>query len=148
MRRHPVVTNTTVPGFGIRRVVDMIPTSRREMSGHDGNESTRRDRGTTALVGTGQSLASAGAQHDIGFVEGSFQAGVFGLSGDFKASSGSAGVQIVYQWQFRDGDGVLIDRIILKEKIEAAERRLAAGEGISHEQAKLKMQQPKLSWKN
>jgi hypothetical protein len=56
-------------------------------------------------------LAVAGGPHDISFVEGSFQSGVFGLAGDFKATSGSAGVQIVYQWQFRDGDGVLIDRI-------------------------------------
>lgn len=56
-------------------------------------------------------MATAGGAHDIGFVEGSFQSGVFGLSGNFKASSSSAGVQIVYQWQFRDGDGVLIDRI-------------------------------------
>lgn len=56
-------------------------------------------------------LSSAGGLHDISFVEGSFQSGVFGLSGSFKASTGSAGVQLVYQWQFRDGDGVLIDRI-------------------------------------
>jgi hypothetical protein len=56
-------------------------------------------------------LASAGGLHDISFVDGSFQSGVFGLSGSFKASTGSAGVHLVYQWQFRDGDGVLIDRI-------------------------------------
>ncbi len=56
-------------------------------------------------------LSSAGGLHDIGFVEGSFQSGVFGLSGNFNASSGSAGVRLVYQWQFRDGDGVLIDNI-------------------------------------
>ena len=56
-------------------------------------------------------LASAGGQHDIGFVEGSFQSGVFGLSGNFRASSGSTGVRLVYQFQFRDGDGVLIDNI-------------------------------------
>lgn len=56
-------------------------------------------------------LASAGGQHDIGFVEGSFQSGVFALSGSFRASSGSSGVRLVYQWQFRDGDGVLIGRI-------------------------------------
>ena len=56
-------------------------------------------------------LAAAGGAHDISFVEGSFQSGVFGLSGNFQASSSSAGVQIVYQWEFRDGDGVLIDRI-------------------------------------
>lgn len=56
-------------------------------------------------------LASAGGLHDIGFVEGSFQSGVFGLTGNFRASSGSTGVRLVYQWQFRDGDGVLIERI-------------------------------------
>lgn len=56
-------------------------------------------------------LASAGGLHDIGFVEGSFQSGVFGLTGNFKATSGSSGVRLVYQWQFRDGDGVLIDNI-------------------------------------
>lgn len=56
-------------------------------------------------------LATAGGQHDIGFVVGDFQSGVFGLSGDFKASSGAAGVRLVYQWQFRDGDGVLIGNI-------------------------------------
>jgi hypothetical protein len=56
-------------------------------------------------------LSMAGGQHDIGFVEGSFQSGVFGLSGDFTATSGAAGVRLVYQWQFRDGDGVLIENI-------------------------------------
>jgi hypothetical protein len=56
-------------------------------------------------------LASAGGLHDIGFVEGSFQSGVFGLTGNFRASSGSTGVRLVYQWQFRDGDGVLIENI-------------------------------------
>jgi len=56
-------------------------------------------------------LSSAGGQHDIGFVEGSFQSGVFGLSGNFRASSGSTGVRLVYQFQFRDGEGVLIDNI-------------------------------------
>jgi hypothetical protein len=56
-------------------------------------------------------LSSAGGAHDIGFVEGSFQSGVFGLTGNFKANSASSGVRVVYDWQFRDGDGVLIDRI-------------------------------------
>lgn len=56
-------------------------------------------------------LSSAGGQHDVGFVEGSFQAGVFSISGDFRATSESAGVRIVYQWQFRDADGVLVDNI-------------------------------------
>ena len=31
---------------------------------------------------------------------------------------------------------VLLDRIILLEKIEDAEKRLAAGEGVSHDDAK------------
>ncbi|MCA3572650.1 MAG: hypothetical protein IOC86_01955 [Aestuariivirga sp.] len=56
-------------------------------------------------------LASAGGTHDIGFVQGSFQSGVFGLTGNFTANSASSGVRVVYQWQFRDGDGVLIDQI-------------------------------------
>lgn len=56
-------------------------------------------------------LSAAGGQHDIGFVEGSFQSGVFALSGTFKASSAASGVRLVYQWQFRDGDGVLIGNI-------------------------------------
>ncbi len=58
-----------------------------------------------------QSLASAGGQHDIGFVEGSFQSGVFSLGGSIRAIQSSAGVRVVYEWQFRDGDGVLIDTI-------------------------------------
>lgn len=56
-------------------------------------------------------LAAAGGQHDLSFVEGSFQSGVFGLAGSFQASSGASGVRLIYQWQFRDGEGVLIDRI-------------------------------------
>ena len=58
-----------------------------------------------------QSLASAGGQHDIGFVEGSFQSGVFGLGGSIRAIPGNAGVRVVYEWQFRDADGVLIDTL-------------------------------------
>ncbi len=56
-------------------------------------------------------LSAAGSQHDIKFVSGNFQSGVFGLTGTFRATSTSAGVELVYQWQFRDGDGVLIDNI-------------------------------------
>ena len=56
-------------------------------------------------------LASAGGQHDIAFVSGSFPAGVFSLTGTFRAASEAAGVTIVYQWQFRDAEGVLIDTI-------------------------------------
>lgn len=58
-----------------------------------------------------QSLASAGGQHDIGFVEGSFQSGVFSLGGSIRAMQSTAGVRVVYEWQFRDGEGVLIDTI-------------------------------------
>ncbi|PZF78407.1 hypothetical protein DK847_00890 [Aestuariivirga litoralis] len=58
-----------------------------------------------------QSLASAGGQHDIGFVEGNLGAGVFSLGGSIRANSGNAGVRVVYEWQFRDADGVLIDTL-------------------------------------
>lgn len=58
-----------------------------------------------------QSLASAGGQHDIGFVEGSFQQGVFSLGGSVRAIPGNAGVRVAYEWQFRDADGVLIDTL-------------------------------------
>lgn len=58
-----------------------------------------------------QSLASAGGQHDIGFVEGSFQQGVFSLGGSIRAIPGNAGVRVVYEWQFRDADGVLVDTL-------------------------------------
>lgn len=58
-----------------------------------------------------QSLASAGGQHDIGFVEGSFKSGVFSLGGSLRALPGNAGVRVVYEWQFRDADGVLIDTL-------------------------------------
>jgi hypothetical protein len=58
-----------------------------------------------------QSLASAGGQHDIGFVEGNLGSGVFTLGGSIRALPGSAGVRVVYEWQFRDADGVLIDTL-------------------------------------
>lgn len=58
-----------------------------------------------------QSLASAGGQHDIGFVEGSLQTGMFSLGGSIRALPGNAGVRVVYEWQFRDADGVLIDTL-------------------------------------
>jgi hypothetical protein len=35
---------------------------------------------------------------------------------------------------------VLLDRIILLEKIDEAEKRLAAGEGVSHDEAKRRME--------
>ncbi len=56
-------------------------------------------------------LAVAGGQHDIGIVEGSFQSGTFQLTGDFRTFAENSGVRIVYQWQLRDGDGVLIQTI-------------------------------------
>lgn len=56
-------------------------------------------------------LTAAGSQHAISFVDGSFGAGVFAISGSFKSSSEPAGVHLVYQFQFRDADGVLIDNI-------------------------------------
>lgn len=58
-----------------------------------------------------QSLASAGGQHDIGFVEGTLRSGVFSLGGSIRALPGNAGVRVVYEWQFRDADGVLIDTL-------------------------------------
>lgn len=58
-----------------------------------------------------QSLASAGGQHDIGFVEGNFTSGVFSLGGSIRALPGNAGVRVVYEWQFRDADGVLVDTL-------------------------------------
>lgn len=58
-----------------------------------------------------QFLATAGGQHDIGFVEGNLGSGVFSLGGSIRAIQGNAGVRVVYQWQFRDGDGVLIDTL-------------------------------------
>lgn len=63
------------------------------------------------LAGLEAALAAAGATHDIGFVRGNFQSGVFNLGGSLRASSGSAGVRIVYEWQFRDADGVIVSTI-------------------------------------
>lgn len=56
-------------------------------------------------------LTTAGRQHAIGLVDGSFGTGVFTLSGDARAASEPAGVRLVYQFQFRDAEGVLIDKI-------------------------------------
>lgn len=58
-----------------------------------------------------QSLATAGGQHDIGFVEGNLGPGSFSLGGAIRAIPGNAGVRVVYEWQFRDADGVLIDTL-------------------------------------
>ncbi|MFO1132994.1 MAG: hypothetical protein U1E16_13400 [Hyphomicrobiales bacterium] len=58
-----------------------------------------------------QSLATAGGQHDIGFVEGNLGSGMFSLGGSIRAIPGNAGVRVVYEWQFRDADGVLIDTL-------------------------------------
>ena len=53
-------------------------------------------------------LARAAGERDIGIVEGEFQSGSFTLSGQFQAASSTTGVRVVYQWQLRDVDGVLI----------------------------------------
>lgn len=58
-----------------------------------------------------QSLAAAGGQHDIGFVEGTLASGAFSLGGSIRAIAGNAGVRVVYEWQFRDADGVLVDTL-------------------------------------
>ena len=80
----------TVPPVAIQQVTGIPPGKLAELNG---------------------ALTSAGGQHDIAFVAGSFPAGVFSLSGNFRAASEAAGVTIVYQWQFRDAEGVLIDTI-------------------------------------
>lgn len=80
----------TVPPVAIQQVTGIPPGKLAELNG---------------------ALTSAGGQHDIAFVAGSFPSGVFSLSGSFRAASEAAGVTIVYQWQFRDAEGVLIDTI-------------------------------------
>jgi hypothetical protein len=56
-------------------------------------------------------LAVAGGERDIGIVEGQFQNGSFSLSGQFQAYVESSGVKVIYQWQLRDADGVLLQTI-------------------------------------
>ncbi len=56
-------------------------------------------------------LAVAGGTRDIGFVEGAAPAGAFTLGGQFRAFADASGVRVIYQWQFRDADGVLIDTL-------------------------------------
>lgn len=57
-------------------------------------------------------LALAAGQRDIGIIEGEgFQSGNFTLSGRFRALTDSAGVRVVYQWQLRDADGVLLHTV-------------------------------------
>ncbi len=56
-------------------------------------------------------MAVAGGQRDIGIVEGDFQSGAFALTGQFRTFAESAGVRVVYQWQLRDSEGVLIQTI-------------------------------------
>jgi hypothetical protein len=56
-------------------------------------------------------LAVTGGERDIGIVEGDFQSGSFSLTGQFQATAENSGVHIVYQWQLRDSDGVLIQTI-------------------------------------
>ena len=53
-------------------------------------------------------LARAAGERDIGIVEGDFQNGSFTLTGSFRAQSDSSGVHVVYQWQLRDTEGVLV----------------------------------------
>jgi hypothetical protein len=56
-------------------------------------------------------LSIAGGQRDIGFIDGSFQSGTFTIEGQFKVFAESAGVKVVYQWQVRDTEGVLVQTI-------------------------------------
>ncbi len=56
-------------------------------------------------------LAVSGGERDIGIVEGNFQSGSFTLTGQFQGTIQNSGVHIVYQWQLRDADGVLIQTI-------------------------------------
>lgn len=60
-------------------------------------------------------MAVAGGERDIGFVEGQLQQGSFSLSGDFRALAGSSGVRILYQWQLRDAQGVVVQTIAEEE---------------------------------
>jgi hypothetical protein len=56
-------------------------------------------------------LAVAGGQRDIGFVDGDLQSGGFSISGRFQALADSAGVRVFYDWELRDGGGVLIHTV-------------------------------------
>ena len=56
-------------------------------------------------------MAVAGGERDIGIVEGDFQTGSFSLAGQFKAFKDNSGVRILYQWQLRDAEGVLVQTI-------------------------------------
>lgn len=56
-------------------------------------------------------MALAGGQRDIGIIEGQTPSGSFSLAGQFQAMAQSAGVRVLYQWQLRDADGVLIQAI-------------------------------------
>ncbi len=56
-------------------------------------------------------MAVAGGQRDIGIVEGNFQSGAFTLTGQFRTFAESSGVRVVYQWQLRDAEGVLVQTI-------------------------------------
>jgi hypothetical protein len=56
-------------------------------------------------------MAVSGGERDIGIVEGDLQSGSFSLSGQFQAVAENSGVRVVYQWQFRDSAGVLIQTI-------------------------------------
>lgn len=57
-------------------------------------------------------LALAAGQRDIGIVEGgSLQSGNFSLNGNLRTQMVSAGVRVLYQWQLRDMDGVLVHTV-------------------------------------
>lgn len=96
-----LLSDSGSPGTGSPKGKPVPPISYQQISGIPPDK----------LSDLKQALALAGGQHDIGFVEGNFQSGVFSLGGSIRAMPGSAGVRVVYEWQFRDADGVLIDTI-------------------------------------
>ena len=56
-------------------------------------------------------MARTAGERDIGIVEGEFQSGSFTLVGTFSAALVGDQVQVTYQWQLRDTDGVLIHTV-------------------------------------
>ena len=96
-----ILTDSAAPGAGEPRGKTVPPIAFQDIRGIPPGK----------LAELKGALSSAGGLHDIGFIEGNLQSGAFGLAGTFKASSSSAGVEIIYQWQFRDGEGVLIGNL-------------------------------------
>lgn len=96
-----ILTDSASPGGGEPKGKPVPPVAYQEITGIP----------PAKLAQLKGALTSAGGLHDIAFVEGSFGPGVFSVSGRFQAAVESDGVRIVYQWQFRDADGVLIDNI-------------------------------------